>query len=140
MSSNSSLTKNDLACIQFNCGSINTGLGELKLLAYVVKLDIIALCETWLNEHNEQIPRFINYSSEWKHRSGKKVGCIDKKWNAIYKIRSITILKSKVFNFLFMWYCRVFLKICNYLHIYKFNIVVKTSNIDSMFAIESVAY
>ena len=68
MNPNNSQTKNDLTCIQFNCRSINTGLGELKLLTYVNKPDVLILCETWLNQHNKQIPKFINYSSEWKHR------------------------------------------------------------------------
>ena len=57
-----------LTGIQLNCRSVNTGLAELKLLIYRIKPDFVLLCETWLNNHSKNIPKFCNYVAEWKHR------------------------------------------------------------------------
>ena len=54
--------------IQINARSINTGLGQLKLLIYTEKPDFVAICETWLRDKSRNIPKFINYNSLWKHR------------------------------------------------------------------------
>ena len=58
----------NLVGIQLNCRSINTGLGELKMLIYSEKPDFVLLSETWLNNNTKFLPRFHNYRAEWKHR------------------------------------------------------------------------
>ena len=59
--------KNNLDIVQLNCKSIRSKLGEIKILVYTSKPDIIALSETWITDH-KYTPRFLNYSAEWKHR------------------------------------------------------------------------
>ena len=59
---------NNLVGIQLNCRSINTGLGELKMLIYSEKPDFVLLSETWLNNNTKFLPRFHDYRAEWKHR------------------------------------------------------------------------
>ena len=54
--------------VQLNCRGVNARLGELKLLIYTKKPDFVALSETFLNSHSKNIPRFMHYVSEWKHR------------------------------------------------------------------------
>lgn len=63
------LTK--LSGIQLNCRSVNNKLGEIKLLLYSEKPEFLALSETWITKYE---PKFLNYSTEWKHRVGRGGG------------------------------------------------------------------
>ena len=45
---NNKNNNNALETIQLNCKSLNTKLGEVKLLIYANKPDIVALSETWI--------------------------------------------------------------------------------------------
>ena len=63
---------------QLNSRSVNSKLGELKLMAYTKKPHVIAFSETWLNKC---VPKFIGYNCEWKNRHdfGGGVGFLIKK-------------------------------------------------------------
>ena len=50
-----------------NARGISNKLGEIKLMMYTQKPDILCITETWLSKHE---PKFINYTPEWKHRGG----------------------------------------------------------------------
>ena len=50
-----------------NCRGINSKLGQIKLLIYANKPDIVCFTETWIGHHE---PRFIDYIPVWKHRDG----------------------------------------------------------------------
>ena len=60
-----------LSIVQLNCRSLNNKLGEIKLLLYTLKPDILALSETWVTNCE---PRFYNYTCEWRHRGGRGGG------------------------------------------------------------------
>ena len=57
----------DFEIIQLNCRSVNSKLGDVKLMVYTNKPHVVALSETWLSKY---FPRFINYSCEWENRVG----------------------------------------------------------------------
>ena len=63
----SGTSENDLFLVQFNCNSIRPRLSELKVYLYSTKLDILCLCETWLNDW---APLFKGYIAVWRHRPG----------------------------------------------------------------------
>lgn len=65
------LTNGSLMLVQFNCRSLNAKLGEVKLFLYTQKPDIMCLSETWIRRHE---PRFIGYSTVWRHRLTPTVG------------------------------------------------------------------
>ena len=72
---------NVLSVIILNCKSMNSKLGEIKLLLYTEKADIMCLSETWLKE-NKFKPKFINYSTIYRNRDkveGGGVGIIIKR-------------------------------------------------------------
>ena len=60
-----------LSLIQLNCRSLNNKLGEIKLLLYTLKPDLLALSETWITNCE---PRFFNHTCEWNHRGGRGGG------------------------------------------------------------------
>ena len=60
-----------LSIVQLNCRSVNNNLGEIKLLLYTLKPDILALSETWITNCE---PRLYNHTCEWKHRGGRGGG------------------------------------------------------------------
>lgn len=65
------LSEQSLKVIQFNCNSLSNKLSEFKLYLYSSKPDIVCLCETMIKRSE---PKFIGYSSCWKHREGEKGG------------------------------------------------------------------
>ena len=60
---------NKLSGIQLNCRSLNNKLVPIKLLIYNSKPDIVAFSETWINHNSKYVPYFVNYNSEWEHRT-----------------------------------------------------------------------
>lgn len=58
---------NKLIGIQLNCHSLTNKLSEIKLMLYTKKPEFMALSETWIANH---VPKFVGYSTEWKHRAG----------------------------------------------------------------------
>ena len=61
------MNKDALNILLLNARGMSNKLGEIKLTTYIQKPDIFCITETWLNKHE---PKFINYSSVWKHRVG----------------------------------------------------------------------
>ena len=59
-----------MSVIALNCRSLNNKLGEIKLLIYTQKPDIVAFTETWLADNSRYNPKFIGYSTEFKNRAG----------------------------------------------------------------------
>ena len=62
-----------ISVIILNCKSLNSKLGEVKLLAYTEKPDIICLSETWL-KNSQYNPKFINYNCIYKNRDAHAGG------------------------------------------------------------------
>ena len=60
--------RNNFTALLLNARSIKNKLGEIKLMMYSKKPEVVCLTETWLN--NKYIPRFINYKAEWNNRIG----------------------------------------------------------------------
>ena len=58
---------NNLTGIQLNCRSVNSKLGNLKLLIYTQNPEFVAFSETWITHH---APKFYNYNAIWKNRLG----------------------------------------------------------------------
>ena len=58
----------NLSIIELNCRSLNSKLGEIKLLTYSQKPDIVAFSETWLSWGTKYIPKFVNYTGVFKNR------------------------------------------------------------------------
>ena len=54
-----------LSIIMLNCRSLNNKLGEIKLMLYTKKPDLLCLTETQVKKYE---PKFINYTPLWKHR------------------------------------------------------------------------
>ena len=71
---------NNISVIILNCKSIRSKLGEIKLLAYTVKPDIMCLSETWLGD-SQFNPKFINYNCIFRNRNqhGGGIGIIIKR-------------------------------------------------------------
>ena len=82
---------NALEIIQLNCKSLNTKLGEAKLLIYANKPDIVALSETWMT-NDKYKHRFINYTTEWKDRGalGGGLGLLIR-WGIQYQRVDLTL-------------------------------------------------
>ena len=59
---------NTLSVIILNCRSLNSKLGDIKLLLYTEKADIMCLSETWLKE-TQYNPKFIDYNCIYKNRA-----------------------------------------------------------------------
>ena len=82
----------NLTLLMLNCKSINSKLGEIKLLCYSEKPDIFCLSETWIKEVKYE-PKFINYSIEWKHRvnpgGGGGLGILIKRGVQYHKLNLI---------------------------------------------------
>ena len=53
---------------QINCRSLNTNLGELKVLIYSNQPEFVLISETWINKNSKYLPKFLNYKAIWKHR------------------------------------------------------------------------
>ena len=60
-----------LKIMLLNCCSLIPKLGELKELIKLKQHDIYCFTETWLNKF---IPKFHNYSAEWRNREGQGGG------------------------------------------------------------------
>ena len=56
-----------LVALLLNARSINNKLGEIKMMIYCAKPEIVCFNETWLDKHT---PTFVNYRAEWKSRIG----------------------------------------------------------------------
>ena len=70
MSSNVNMT-----VVALNCRSIKNKLGEIKLLIYSQKPEVVAFTETWLTEDDDRyIPKFLGYMKEFKNRVGMHGG------------------------------------------------------------------
>lgn len=61
-----------LEIVSLNCNSIYNKLPEIKQLLIEEEPDIMCMCETWIKEN--YLPRFRNYSAEWKHRADRGGG------------------------------------------------------------------
>ena len=80
-----------LSIVMLNCRSINTSkLGEIKLMIYINKPDIVCFSETWIKKYE---PKFIDYIPIWQHRNfsqGGGLGILVKR-NLHYQIHKLTI-------------------------------------------------
>ena len=63
----------NLSVVLLNCKSVRSKLGEIKLMIYANKPDIICLSETWMKRHQKE-PNFIHYAVLWKHRETGEEG------------------------------------------------------------------
>ena len=99
---------NIISVIILNCKSINSKLGEIKLLLYMEKADIMCVSETWLKD-NKYNPKFINYNCIFKNREtlggGGGIGVIIKrniKYQEVklnpYKAGKLEIQAIKIFT------------------------------------------
>ena len=59
------MEQREINIMSLNCRGISTKLGEIKLMMFLQKPDIVCFQETWLSKHE---PKFINYIPIWKHR------------------------------------------------------------------------
>ena len=64
-------TENGFMVLQLNCNGLLNKLSEIKLYVYIIKAEIICLCETFIKKNE---PKFIGYKSFWQHREGHKGG------------------------------------------------------------------
>ena len=65
------IDQNDnITIIGLNCRSISNKLGEIKLLIYTQKPEIVAFTETWLANNTKYLPKFIGYTCEFINRVG----------------------------------------------------------------------
>ena len=65
-----------MSVIALNCRSLNNKLGEIKLLIYTQKPDIVAFTETWLVDNSRYKPKFVGYNSEFKNGAGFAGGIV----------------------------------------------------------------
>ena len=61
----------DLSVLLLNCRSLGPKLGEVKLMLYSKKPQLLCVSETWISKYE---PRFINYNTEWRHRTDGRRG------------------------------------------------------------------
>ena len=61
----------DLSVLLLNCHSLNSKLGEIKIMLYSKKPELFCVSETWITNRE---PKFINYVTEWKHRDDGRRG------------------------------------------------------------------
>ena len=59
------MNNDNLSLIQLNCRGINSKLGDIKIMIYTQKPQVVAFCETWLDKY---VPKFVDYTCEWKNR------------------------------------------------------------------------
>ena len=65
--------QNNLNVYILNCKSIRNKLGEIKLMLYRKKPEVLCVTETWITNKRYE-PKFINYVDTWEHRLADNAG------------------------------------------------------------------
>lgn len=82
----------NLKILSLNCNSLYNKLPNIKQMVVEEAPDILCLCETWLDD--KYLPKFKDYSTEWKNRD-KRGGGLGLIINKNIQYKTIELPKHK---------------------------------------------